>query len=126
LYSCRFILQLTDRPQPKEHEVAFILQALSEYLCVDVRPSDVQSVWAGIRPLALDPKKRDTQSISREHVVMESDTGLLTITGGKWTTYRKMAQDIVDLAVKSGELSNAQRCRTENIQVWLGINKKYK
>jgi hypothetical protein len=54
-----------------------------------VRRSDVLSAWSGIRPLAMDPSAKNTESISRDHVVFEDHPGLITITGGKWTTYRR-------------------------------------
>lgn len=54
-----------------------------------VRRTDVLSAWSGIRPLAIDPSAKNTESISRDHVVCEDYPGLITITGGKWTTYRR-------------------------------------
>lgn len=58
------------------------------------------SAWSGIRPLVSDPNKPDTQSIARNHIVHVSSKGLVTIAGGKWTTYRTMAKDAVDAAVE--------------------------
>lgn len=54
-----------------------------------VRRTDVLSAWSGIRPLAIDPSAKNTENISRDHVVCEDYPGLITITGGKWTTYRR-------------------------------------
>lgn len=65
-----------------------------------VRRGDVLSVWSGIRPLVLDPNSKDTKSISRNHVVDVSANQLVTIAGGKWTTYRAMAKHAVDAVVK--------------------------
>lgn len=65
-----------------------------------VRRGDVLSAWSGIRPLVSDPNKEDTQSLARNHIVHVSDTGLVTIAGGKWTTYRAMAEHTLDAAVK--------------------------
>lgn len=59
------------------------------------------SAWAGIRPLVQDPNKADTQSIARNHIVHVSDSGLVTIAGGKWTTYRSMATETLDAAIQS-------------------------
>lgn len=70
-----------------------------------VRRGDVLSAWCGIRPLVSDPNKPDTQSLARNHIVHTSPSGLVTIAGGKWTTYRAMAVDAVDAAVKG----NARR-----------------
>ena len=69
------------RPRPKEEEVRFILEAISDYLTVEVRRSDVLSTWSGIRPLATDPNAHDTASASRDHVATVDPDGLLTITG---------------------------------------------
>jgi glycerol-3-phosphate dehydrogenase len=111
------LVELTDRPHASAHEVNFILQSLTDQLQVEVRPADVLAVWAGIRPLAKDPTKTDTSSLVRNHLVFESDSGLVTIAGGKWTTYRRMAQDVVDHAVKAGQLTHAKPCQTENVCV---------
>ena len=62
------------------------------------------SAWAGIRPLVKDPNAENTQSLVRNHVVHVSDSNLITIAGGKWTTYRAMAQETVDQAVETCSL----------------------
>ena len=72
---------VTDRPQAHEDEVNFILDAISEYLTVKVRRSDVLSTWAGLRPLASDPNAANTESASRDHIVTRDPDGLLTVTG---------------------------------------------
>ncbi|GLT66797.1 hypothetical protein SLA2020_391460 [Shorea laevis] len=108
---------ITSLPEPHEDEIQFILDAISDYLNVKVRRTDVLSAWSGIRPLAVDPKAKNTESISRDHVVSEENPGLVTITGGKWTTYRSMAEDAVDAAVKSGKLTPGSRCSTRNLRL---------
>ncbi|KAL0340701.1 UNVERIFIED_CONTAM: Glycerol-3-phosphate dehydrogenase SDP6, mitochondrial [Sesamum radiatum] len=108
---------ITMLPEPHEDEIEFILDAISDYLNVKVRRTDVLSAWSGIRPLAMDPKAKSTESISRDHVVCEDFPGLVTITGGKWTTYRSMAEDAVDAAVESGKLSPTNKCITYNLQL---------
>lgn len=65
-----------------------------------VRRGDVLSSWAGIRPLVRDPNSSDTQSIARNHIIDVSPSKLITIAGGKWTTYRSMAEETVDKAIK--------------------------
>lgn len=65
-----------------------------------VRRGDVLSAWGGIRPLVSDPNKADTQSLARNHIVHISKSNLITIAGGKWTTYRSMAQETIDAAIK--------------------------
>ncbi|KAK9124170.1 hypothetical protein Sjap_013772 [Stephania japonica] len=108
---------ITMLPEPHEDEIQFILDAICDYLSVKVRRSDVLSAWSGIRPLATDPKAKNTEGISRDHVVCEDFPGLVTITGGKWTTYRSMAEDAVDAAIKSGKLNPANGCITYDLQI---------
>jgi glycerol-3-phosphate dehydrogenase len=109
--------ELTDFPFASEAEEKFILTALSDYLRVEVRPSDVLATWSGIRPLARDPKKKDTQSLSRNHVIVDSSSGLVTITGGKWTTYRRMAQDVADHVTSTRPLPAKSKCVTKQTQI---------
>ncbi|CAI8604148.1 unnamed protein product [Vicia faba] len=106
---------ITYLPEPHEDEIQFILDAISDYLNVKVRRTDVLSAWSGIRPLAVDPTAKSTESISRDHVVCEDYPGLVTITGGKWTTYRSMAEDAVNAAIKSGKLTPANGCVTNKL-----------
>ncbi|NXK29287.1 GPDM protein, partial [Arenaria interpres] len=97
---------VTSHPIPTEEDINFILNEVRNYLSVDVevRRGDVLAAWSGIRPLVTDPNSKDTQSISRNHVVTISESGLVTIAGGKWTTYRAMAQDTIDAAVEAHNL----------------------
>ncbi|XP_057742909.1 glycerol-3-phosphate dehydrogenase SDP6, mitochondrial-like [Arachis stenosperma] len=108
---------ITFLPEPHEDEIQFILDAISDYLNVKVRRADVLSAWSGIRPLAMNPSAKNTESISRDHVVCEDLPGLITITGGKWTTYRSMAEDAVDAAIKSGKLTPTSGCVTNNLHI---------
>ncbi|XP_030642843.1 glycerol-3-phosphate dehydrogenase, mitochondrial-like isoform X1 [Chanos chanos] len=97
---------ITPHPVPMEEDINFILSEVRHYLSpdVEVRRGDVLAAWSGIRPLVTDPNSKDTQSICRNHVVSISETGLVTIAGGKWTTYRSMAEDTLDAAVKAHNL----------------------
>ncbi|KAJ9584228.1 hypothetical protein L9F63_021433, partial [Diploptera punctata] len=90
--------EVTHNPKPTEDEILFILEEVKNYLNpdVEVRRGDVLSAWSGIRPLIQDPNKEDTQSLARNHIVHVSDSKLVTIAGGKWTTYRSMAEDTID------------------------------
>jgi glycerol-3-phosphate dehydrogenase len=76
----------------------------------------VLSTFAGLRPLVSSGDDTDTASISREHVVRISKSGLVTVTGGKWTTYRKMAEDTIDEAVRTGTLMD-RRSRTADLRL---------
>ena len=73
-------------------------------------------MFAGIRPLVTNPEAKNTAAISRDHVVHISKSGLITIAGGKWTTYRKMAEDTLEHAILVGQLKPAS-CYTSNIQI---------
>ncbi|WP_119078732.1 glycerol-3-phosphate dehydrogenase/oxidase [Chitinophaga alhagiae] len=83
-------------PVAMEKEINFILQTAGQYLAKVPARADVKSVWAGLRPLAKPEKSEKTKEISRNHKIMVSASGLVTILGGKWTTYRKMGEDVVD------------------------------
>ena len=98
---------VTTSPGPSENDIQFILSEVKNYLTpdIDVRRGDVLSAWAGIRPLVKDPDAGDTASLVRNHVVHVSDSRLVTIAGGKWTTYRAMAAETVDAAVAASGLS---------------------
>lgn len=109
--------EVTQHPAPTEADISFILEEIRHYLSkdVNVRRGDVMSAWAGIRPLVLDPKKTNTESIARNHIIdVCESSGLVTVAGGKWTTYRVMAEEAVDAAVKSNPtaLGHAGSCQT--------------
>ncbi|XP_022990271.1 glycerol-3-phosphate dehydrogenase SDP6, mitochondrial-like isoform X2 [Cucurbita maxima] len=108
---------ITMLPEPHEDEIQFILDAISDYLNVKVRRTDVLSAWSGIRPLAINPSAKSTENGSREHVVCEDYPGFVTITGGKWTTYRGMAEDAVSAAIKSGKLKPTNECVTDKLRL---------
>ena len=91
-------------PRPLEDEIDYLLEHAGQYFKQKPVRSDVLSTFAGLRPLVSSGDDTDTASISREHVVRISKSGLITVTGGKWTTYRKMAEDTVDEAVRTGRL----------------------
>eukprot|EP00879_Flechtneria_rotunda_P011430 GHRR01011940.1.p1 GENE.GHRR01011940.1~~GHRR01011940.1.p1 ORF type:complete len:569 (+),score=148.55 GHRR01011940.1:94-1800(+) len=113
---------VTDRPTATADEVKFILDAISDFLSIRVRPEDVLSTWSGIRPLAADPTissngTTNTSSISRDHLIFTDPDGLVTITGGKWTTYRRMAQDAVDTALATGRIGHTHQCVTSRLKL---------
>ena len=87
-------------PRPLEEEVAFLLEHAARYLTRDPRREDVLSVYAGLRPLVRTEGTGSTASLSRDHSIFESPSGLVTIVGGKWTTYRRMGEDVVDHAAR--------------------------
>ena len=92
-------------PLPFEEEVQFILDTAAQYLSRPPQRSDVLSVYVGIRPLVkANGASSKTSSLSRDHTIHIDNSGLLTIVGGKWTTYRHMAEDTVNHAITLGEL----------------------
>uniref|UniRef100_A0A8C3TR39 Glycerol-3-phosphate dehydrogenase n=1 Tax=Catharus ustulatus TaxID=91951 RepID=A0A8C3TR39_CATUS len=109
---------VTSHPIPTEEDINFILSEVRNYLGADVevRRGDVLAAWSGIRPLVTNPDSKDTQSLSRNHVVTVSDSGLITVAGGKWTTYRAMARDTIDAAVREHSLP-AGSCQTMGLQL---------
>ncbi len=91
-------------PRPLEEEVTFLLEHAARYLTRDPRREDVLSVYAGLRPLVRAEGAVPTAALSRDHSIFESPSGLVTIVGGKWTTYRRMGEDVVDHAARVGGL----------------------
>jgi glycerol-3-phosphate dehydrogenase len=85
-------------PQPLEEEIEFLLVHAARYLTKDPARTDVLSTFAGLRPLRKMGAHQDTASVPRDHSVLVSKSGLVTIVGGKWTTYRQMAEDTIDQA----------------------------
>ncbi|POV94997.1 hypothetical protein PSHT_15898 [Puccinia striiformis] len=106
-------------PLPKEQEIQWVLGEVRNYLSPElkVRRGDVLSAWCGLRPLVRDPAAKDTQSLVRNHMVHVSPSGLLTIAGGKWTTYRAMAEETVDAAISTFNLKAEGPCVTKLLQL---------
>jgi len=106
-------------PRALEDEIGFILRNAAGYLARDPGPGDIRSVFAGQRPLVSRPAAdgKATKSISRNHEVFGSDSGLVTIAGGKWTTYRQMAEDTVDHCIGIGGLEE-RKCVTTHLKLF--------
>ncbi|MBV8378913.1 MAG: FAD-dependent oxidoreductase [Verrucomicrobia bacterium] len=110
----RLILGTTDgevpepveEPRIQQKEISFILSEAARYLAKDPRESDVLSCFAGLRPLVKPGHASSTAGISREHTLLVSSSGLVTITGGKWTTYRRMGEDCINRATEVGGFSS--------------------
>lgn len=104
-------------PKALDEEVSFILSTANKYLNKKVYKEDVLSVFAGLRPLAATKDNSEkTKEISRSHKIIVSKSGLITITGGKWTTYRRMAEDTVNKAIAFGKLPKAV-CKTKHLKI---------
>lgn len=103
-------------PHAFEKEIDFILATTGEYLTQTPTRDDILSVFAGIRPLIKSGGSSKTSSLSRSHHLFVDDSGLVTITGGKWTTYRKMAEDAVNKAIEVGGLEE-RKCVTSDLKI---------
>jgi glycerol-3-phosphate dehydrogenase len=101
-------------PRPLEEEIEFVLETASRFLVRPPTRKDVLAVFVGLRPLVKGEGK--TSALSRDHVIHVDTSGLLTITGGKWTTYRHMAEDTVDHAITLGKLTDSE-CTTKNLHI---------
>ncbi len=104
-------------PLPLEEEIEFVLETAGQYLSHPPKRSDVLSVYVGIRPLVkAQNAASSTASLSRDHTIHVDNSGLLTIVGGKWTTYRHMAEDCVNHAITLGQLSE-EPCKTRTLKI---------
>jgi glycerol-3-phosphate dehydrogenase len=123
----RLILGTTDtpikdfvmEPEPLEEEIDFVLNTSALYLTRSPKREDVHCVYVGLRPLAAPKRNMDdkkTKEISRRHKLFIAQSGLITITGGKWTTYRQMAQETVDFGIKKYGLRK-QKCVTKKLKI---------
>jgi glycerol-3-phosphate dehydrogenase len=91
-------------PRPLEEEIRFILDNVTRYLAKTPERQDILSAYAGIRPLVAPEGADNTASVSRDETILVSPSGLVTVAGGKWTTYRKMAEETMNHAVLAGQL----------------------
>lgn len=110
-------------PMPGEEELAYLMKHLRSYLNLQVQPTDVASAWSGLRPLIAAPtrrvasgrgRNRGTATLTRDYLLELSRSGLLTVAGGKWTTYRVMAVQAVNCAVQAGDLASECASRTRH------------
>jgi glycerol-3-phosphate dehydrogenase len=110
------IQQVSPEPAPLEREIDFILETAGLYLAKPPSRADILSAWAGIRPLVKSASGGSTASLSRDHSIHIDANGLLTIAGGKWTTYRRMAQDCIDQASMLAGLEERE-CVTRHLRI---------
>src|SRR5262249_50889066 len=103
-------------PAPFDEEIEFILETAGQYLNRAPSRKDVLSTFVGIRPLIKANGAASTAALSRDHTIHIDNSGLLTICGGKWTTYRHMAEDTVDHAITLGKLDE-KSCHTKDLRI---------
>ncbi len=109
---------IDEHPRPLQTEIAYLLRHVTRYFNLQIERADIKAVWSGLRPLVSDPKAVDTARLARDHVIEVSRAGLLTIAGGKWTTYRLMAEDTVDHAIEQFNLPAIKHsCQTEHLAI---------
>ncbi len=107
---------LSEHPQPLDTEINYLLRHARSYFDLQIEPSDIKATWSGLRPLVANPTANDTAGLARDHILQTSPSGLVTLAGGKWTTYRKMAQDTVDYAINHFSLDPAKKaCQTAHL-----------
>lgn len=109
-----FVNNILDEPLPIDNEVEFLLKTGNEYLSTKLTKGDVLSVFAGIRPLISPDGSSNTKNLSREEMILVSESDLITMSGGKWSTFRKMAEDLTDKMIQVGKLVPVRTCDTHN------------
>ncbi len=103
---------ISENPYPSEEEVEYLLKHLKDYLGIAATSEDIYSKWSGIRPLVLENKSANTAKLSRDFVIEKSASGLYSLMGGKWTSYRKMAETLLDKIIENGDLPQYKECQT--------------
>jgi glycerol-3-phosphate dehydrogenase len=109
------VTEASAEPRPMPEEIDFILRQIGRYLAKPPDRKDIRSTFAGLRPLVKSSSKK-TAELSRDHLIMVSTSGLITITGGKWTTYRRMAEDTVNTAIARCGLAD-KACLTATLPI---------
>jgi glycerol-3-phosphate dehydrogenase len=110
-----------DEPEPLPGEIDYLLNECAGFMAAPPKRSDILSAWVGLRPLVNPGGEGDTKSISREHTVLVRQDGLVTVTGGKWTTYRSMAEDVLDRCIDARLVERQGPCVTANTRL-VGAN----
>ena len=110
-------------PRARETEIEFILETAKNYLENPPRREDILSIFVGIRPLVKTENAQNTAALSRDHTIEIDQSNLLTITGGKWTTYRRMAEDAINQAAGLAGLPE-KKCVTENLKIHGALSTK--
>jgi glycerol-3-phosphate dehydrogenase len=123
----KVILGTTDTPRQDlareplafDHEIEFILREAAHYLRRAPTLADVKSVWVGLRPLVKPPQDEgvSTKAFSREHTILTSHSGMMTVTGGKWTTYRSMAEDVLEKCEQNDLIALTCRGLTKSLRL---------
>ena len=107
-------------PESTQKEINFILENIKNYLEIYPTKKDIKSVFVGLRPLVANNSSSKSKDLSRKHKIIVSESGMVSIIGGKWTTYRRMAENVIDLALKKTKLSFV-KSKTSNLKIKNGL-----
>jgi glycerol-3-phosphate dehydrogenase len=108
---------IVEHPRAQESEIEYVLRHINRYFDLSVGRGDVLAAWSGLRPLVRFDESANTAQQVREHLLMLSPSGLITMAGGKWTSYRRMAEEAVDQAISSAGLHASGPCRTLDLKL---------
>ena len=111
------VKKASEEPKALNEEIDFILKNAGKYMSVKPKRDDIKSVFAGLRPLAATSNKQSTKEVSRSHKIDISPSGLISVLGGKWTTYRKIAEDALNTAISINKLKK-KKCKTERTKLF--------
>ena len=106
-----------ENPKAQEQEIEYLLKEVNNYFEKHLIKEDILSSWSGIRPLVKSDKS-STEQMVREHIILKSKNDLISIAGGKWTTYRKMAEDLVSFLIKNKLLEKQKKCETKRTKLF--------
>ena len=107
---------ISTEPTPLKEEIDFVIKHFNRYACATITRADILSVFAGLRPLAKSGDKKKTAVMPRDHHIAVLPSGLIHVTGGKWTTYRNMAEHAIDKAIEHAGL-NKRICKTKELKI---------
>ena len=102
----------------KDEEIEYLLKEVNNYFEKPLKKENILSSWSGIRPLIKNENKNTTEDMVREHLILDSKNGLVSIAGGKWTTYRKMAEDLLDFLVEKDYLTKQKESKTKDYELY--------
>lgn len=105
-----------ENPKAQEQEIEYLLKEVNNYFEKHLTKEDILSSWSGIRPLVKSDKS-STEQMVREHIILKSKNDLISIAGGKWTTYRKMAEDLMSFLIKNKLLEKQKKCETKRTKL---------
>ncbi len=109
--------RLQTHPEVSQKDIEYLLRHVEKYFSVEIKKSDILSSWAGLRPLVLPDSTKSSKEIVREHTIEVSKSNLITITGGKWTTYRKMAEEVMDYISSKYNRKKLHTCETKSYKL---------